>query len=42
MSRGKFVYCRNSGALYKSMRHLEKGPSKQKVEENEMEGEFFC
>jgi hypothetical protein len=42
MSRGKFVYCGTSGVVYKSMRHSEKGPSKQKEKENEMKGNLFA
>jgi hypothetical protein len=38
---GQFVYCRTSGVVYKSTRHSEKGPSKQKVKANEIKGNLF-
>jgi hypothetical protein len=42
MSRGKFGYFRTSGVVYKSMRHSEKGPSKQKEKAYEMKGNLFA
>jgi hypothetical protein len=38
----QFVYCGTPGPVYKSMRHSEKGPSKQKAKENEMKGNLFA
>jgi hypothetical protein len=41
MSREKFVYCETSDVVYKSMRHSEKGQSKQKEKAYEMKGNLF-
>jgi hypothetical protein len=38
---GQFVYCGTSGAVYKSMRHSEEEPSKQKEKAYKMKGILF-
>ena len=40
--KGQFVYCRTLDDVYKGRRHLEKGPSKQKMKENEIKGNLFA